>query len=172
MRLSFAGSGQQQRRDPTAGDALHGAGIRAWREYLPARVAYDATSASLRDRIRVERAFRFGDLAELVLSDNRLRRDPHPCGEEGPGARFYQMEAKCPGRTAKGRSMLGAEQRRWLVDRLARSEARWKLWASSVPLTPIGYGSGASRSYLTLDTWAGFEHERRAILAELARRGV
>ncbi len=135
-------------------------------------MTYDAASASLRDRIRVERAFRFGKLAEIVLSDNRLRRDPHPCGETGPGARFYQMEAKCPGRTGKGRSMLGADQRRWLVDRLARSEARWKLWGSSVPLTPIGYGSGPSRAFLTLDTWAGFEHERRAILAELGRRGV
>ena len=158
--------------DPQKSDAVHAAGIRAWWENLPVRVRYDPASASLRDRIRIERSFRFGKLADLFLTDGRLRRDPHPCGEEGPGVRFYRMAAKCPDRLAEGRTMLGEEQRAWLVDGLAESPALWKLWATSVPLTPVGYGSGPGRLFLTYDTWMGYEHERRRILGDLAGRGV
>lgn len=146
-------------------------GIRAWYEYMPARVRYDATSTSLRDRIRVERSFRFGSLAEIYLTDGRLRRDAHPCGE-ARADRFNRAAAICPGRTARGRSMLDDAQRRWLVDGLASSTAQWKLWGNSVPLTSVGYGFGAERIFLTLDTWAGFAAERRTILGELRRRGV
>jgi alkaline phosphatase D len=151
---------------------MHAGGIRAWWEYLPLRAPYDEIAPSPRDRLRLQRSFRFGKLAELFVTDDRLRRDAHPCGERGPGDRIYRMDATCPGRTAPGRTMLGDEQRRWLVDGLAGSAARWKLWATSVPLTPVGYGSGPGRLFLTLDTWTGYEHERRAILGELAQRGV
>lgn len=157
--------------DATASDAVHAGGIRAFWEYLPVRPPYDER-ASLRDRLRLERSFRFGKLAELHLSDTRLARDPHPCGEKAVGERLFRMEAKCPGRTADDRTMLGAEQRTRLIDGLARSDARWKLWATPVPLTPFGYGSGAGRLFLTLDSWAGYASERRAILGALAARGV
>ena len=158
--------------DSPASDAMHAGGIQAWWEYMPVRARYDDGAANPRDRLRIERAFRFGKLAELFVTDERLRRDAHPCGERGPGERVYRMDATCPGRTARGRTMLGDEQRRWLVDGLAGSSARWKLWANSVPLTPIGYGAGPGRMFLTLDTWTGYEHERRAILRELATRNV
>lgn len=158
--------------DPAASDELHAGGIRAWSEYLPVRPRYDSTKPRPSDRIRVERSFRFGNLAELFLTDTRLRRDAHPCGEGAIGERLFRMEATCPQRRAPGRSMLGEEQRRWLVDGLAGSRSRWKLWGTSVPLSSVGYGSGPGRIFLTLDTWAGFEHERRGILSELESRGI
>jgi alkaline phosphatase D len=158
--------------DPAASDRMHAGGIRAWWEYMPVRVPYDDAVASPRDRLHIERAFRFGTLAELFVTDERLRRDAHPCGEGGAGERAYKMDATCPGRMAADRTMLGDAQRRWLVDGVAGSTARWKLWANSVPMTPIGYGGGSGRLFLTLDTWTGYEYERRAILGELAARKV
>ena len=157
--------------DPITSTIMTAGGVRAWYEYMPARVRYDAGSASLRDRIRVERSFRFGSLAEIYLTDDRLRRDAHPCGETRAD-RFNKAASACPARTAAGRSMLDDAQRQWLIDGLASSTAQWKLWGNSVPLTSIGYGFGGKRIFLTLDTWAGFAAERRTILAELARRGV
>jgi alkaline phosphatase D len=155
--------------DPRRSDAMHAGGIRAWWEYLPLRAPYDAAAASPRDRLRLTRSFRFGTLADLFVTDERLWRDGHPCGERH---RVNQSDAMCPGRTAAGRTMLGDEQRRWVVDGLASSRARWKLWANSVPLTPVGFGSGVTRVFLTVDEWTGYAHERGDILHELATRNV
>ncbi len=158
--------------DPVASNAVHEAGIRAWSEYMPVRPTLDPAAPDPRDRIHLERTFRFGSLGEIFVSEARLRRDPHPCGEKFMGERFFKMEAKCPGRTAENRTMLGPEQRDRLIEAVARSNAQWKLWVTSVPLTPVGYGSGPGRMLLSLDTWAGYEHERSAILSAFQSRGI
>jgi alkaline phosphatase D len=55
-----------------------------------------------------------------------------------------------------GRTMLGAEQKQWLKDRLQRSNARWKLIMNEVPLVQL-YA-------LPYDRWEGYAAERREIL--------
>jgi alkaline phosphatase D len=121
------------------------AGLRAFREYWPVAGADD-----------LARRFRWGRWLELFLLDTRRHRDP-ACRPDGPG-----------------KTMLGAHQRRWLVDALAASDARWKVVVSSVPLS-------IAKGFPCGDTWAarwlflrhtGFAAERDALLAELGRRGV
>jgi alkaline phosphatase D len=77
-------------------------------------------------------------------------------------------------RDGAGKTMLGAAQRQWLVDAVARSSATWKVIVSSVPFSiargwPFG-DSWARRSVLGYDT--GFAAERDALFRELAARGV
>jgi alkaline phosphatase D len=105
---------------------------------------------------RLHRSVRWGRLVEIFVLDTRQHRSAN-WRRDGPG-----------------KSMLGAEQRRWLVDALAASTATWKVVVSSVPLSiakgwPFG-DSWARRRVLGYET--GFAAERDALLAEVQRRGV
>lgn len=78
-------------------------------------------------------------------------------------------------RQAQGQaSALGAVQHAWLRERLHASDARWKLVASSVSMTPMVVDLARPdldapalyrrRFYLNVDQWDGFPGERAALL--------
>jgi alkaline phosphatase D len=134
-------------------EPLTAAGLRAFLDYWP--IAPPAEEPT-----RLYRAARWGRLVELFVLDTRQYRSRNT-DPDGPG-----------------KTMLGAAQRRWLVDGLARSGAEWKLVATSVPLS-VGTGRAAR------DGWAstanpldpagddtGFEHELLGIVREIAARHV
>jgi alkaline phosphatase D len=54
------------------------------------------------------------------------------------------------------RTMLGAEQKSWLLERLERSDARWKLIMNQVPITQL--------FVLPYDRWEGYAAERQELL--------
>lgn len=109
------------------------AGLRAWDEWFP-----------LRERGRRYRSLRWGSLAEIFVLDCRLHRSAN-ADPDGPD-----------------KTMLGAEQRAWLLESLAASAAPFKLVATSVPLD---YGQPA-------DSWQAFARERDELLAEIAARRI
>jgi alkaline phosphatase D len=78
-------------------------------------------------------------------------------------------------RNAQGQPpALGDAQAAWLRERLAASDARWKLVASSVSMVPMVVDLARPdldapelyrrRFYLNVDQWDGFPHERRELL--------
>jgi phosphodiesterase/alkaline phosphatase D-like protein len=88
----------------------------------------------------IYQAFTVGDV-RILMTDPRSARD-QPAG-----------------------TMLGEEQRRWLVDQLASaSEYGLVVWVNGSPWV----GAAESGS----DTWAGFAEERRAISNVIAENGV
>ncbi|MCU1388364.1 MAG: alkaline phosphatase [Ilumatobacteraceae bacterium] len=134
-------------------------------EWLPARKP---------DPNQPERAFRsveLGGLAELFLMDYRSRRDRPVFG----------AEMSDPTRTA-----LGAEQRAWLVDRIAHSPAHWRLIGNPSPFAQTwqpGLSDDLHRSMRALkfmhatedtvdeDQWDGYPAERDAILTAIDAAG-
>ena len=64
-----------------------------------------------------------------------------------------------------GRSMLGPEQKAWLLDGLATSTATFKLIAS-----PVAWADGAKPN--SIDTWSGFSDEREEIFSFIETRGI
>jgi alkaline phosphatase D len=73
------------------------------------------------ERYRLYRRFVWGHELELIVLDNRQYRDAN-AKPDGPG-----------------KTMLGARQLAWLLESLARSKARWKIVATSVPFSvPTG----------------------------------
>lgn len=112
-----------------ADPARHAAALAAWDAWFPRRG----------DGPRYRR-WRWGALCECFLLD----------------CRNYRSANDAPDGPAK--TMLGAVQRRWLVDGLRASTAPFKLVFSSVPLD---FGNAD-------DHWAAFADERDAILGELA----
>ncbi|MBK9030975.1 MAG: alkaline phosphatase D family protein [Myxococcales bacterium] len=111
----------------------HAAALAAWDAWFPHRG----------DGPRY-RSWRWGLLCECFLLDCRAYRSANDA-PDGPT-----------------KTMLGAEQRAWLVDGLRASTATFKLVFTSVPLD---YGVG-------VDHWATFAVERDGILDELAAAGV
>jgi alkaline phosphatase D len=129
-------------------------GRQAFLEYFPVVTGAD-------DPHRMYRSVRWGRLLEIFILDTRQYRSDN--GEpDGPG-----------------KTMLGAAQRRWLVDGLTASTATWKVVVTSVPLA-VPTGRPERR-----DSWTdvnvfglapehgtGFVTERDAILRTLRARGV
>ena len=161
--------------DANADPARRSAASQAWAEYMPADVAFDPTADPV-DQIRVHRRFAFGDLVDLVLTDERLHRDGPPCGLARED-RYATLG--CVARHDPDRTMLGAEQRRWLVDSLTTSTRRWKLWGNETMLMPFRLPAWLARRLhphardvpmltevlVSLDQWDGYPAER-AMLAD------
>lgn len=97
----------------------------------------------------IHRSFRWGSEVELFLLD----------------ARSYRSRNDLP--DSPGKTMLGAEQREWLVRGVAESTATWKLVAGEVPLSIPTGDEGARDGWADAGEDTGFEHELRAILADL-----
>jgi alkaline phosphatase D len=132
------------------------AAVRAWFEWMPAReTASDPTSGP-----RIERAFRFGDLAELVMLDARL---------VGRDAQCRPADRAC---LADGsRRLLGAEQERWLVERLAASSAEgvaWRVVGQQVVFTPLARPGARPNP----DAWDGYAAERARLLDAIEARRI
>jgi alkaline phosphatase D len=141
------------RRDDGDPVAIRRAAYQAWYEHMPVRLALPEDPLYL----PIHRKFRFGDLATIFALDGRQYRDPPPCdGEMGP---------PCEEMLAGGRSMLGAEQREWLLTGLARSTAHWNLVAQPVLFSPVLFELG----FANPDQWDGYVDERQTILDALAR---
>ena len=137
--------------------ALRQAANQAWSEYGLANVSFDP-SEDWEHSIRVYRTFAFGTLAELIVTDERLYRDGPPCGSSEYGERYFTLG--CSEMHDKNRTMLGLEQREWFLNRIATTEATWKLWANEVMLMQLKLGP----VYVELDQWDGYQQERNLIL--------
>jgi alkaline phosphatase D len=156
-----------------ADPARRSAASQAWVEYLPADVAFDPTAEPL-DQIRIYRRAVFGDLVDLVLTDERLYRDGPPCGLAREDR--YATHG-CAARHDPDRTMLGAAQRRWLIDTLTGSTRPWKLWANETMLLPFRLPGWLARRLhphagdvpmrsevlVSLDQWDGYTAERATL---------
>jgi alkaline phosphatase D len=84
--------------------------------------------------------------------------------------RQYRDANIAPDSAARPKTMLGDEQRRWLLDALRRSAATWKVIVSSVPLSvPTGTLLIGHDGWTGAGVGDGFEHERDAILRTMQR---
>jgi alkaline phosphatase D len=151
--------------DPEFMQGLTTDAIHAWWEYMPVQVRYDPSATSLHERFRLWRAFEFGDLLELIVTDERLFRSAPRAGLPTGGA--VSPENEPPGRT-----MLGAEQREWFVEEVTNSEALWTVWCDEVLTVPFRVGAGRASLYPVPGSWDGYTRERREIARALDRADV
>ncbi len=110
--------------------ARYAAAVQVWDEFFPQR----APDGEIRYR-----RWRWGAHLECFLLDCRRFRSDNAAPDDAD------------------KTMLGAEQRRWLIDGVTRSTATFKLVLTSVPLD-FGVGN---------DHWASFKTERDAVFAAL-----
>lgn len=118
---------------------------------------------------KVYRSIQYGDLMELILLDTRLE------GREGPIYNISDERLYDPERT-----ILGQEQKAWLLDRLKHSPARWKIIGQQVVFAEFNIGWTASQVNLSyeetegvfLDIWDGFPAERSEIISFLEEESI
>jgi len=110
--------------------ARYAAAVQVWDEFFPQR----APAGEIRYR-----RWRWGAHLECFLLDCRRFRSANDAVDDAQ------------------KTMLGAEQHRWLIDGVTGSAATFKLILTSIPLD---YGTGD-------DHWASFKTERDAMLAAL-----
>ncbi|WP_141733226.1 alkaline phosphatase D family protein [Oligoflexus tunisiensis] len=141
---------------------------KAWTEYVPARVQLDENASHPFAFLKIYRKFQFGNLAELFMTDTRSYRTP-----QVDSMADAAMEATDD---PASHTMLGAEQRSWLVNGMAQSKAHWKLWGNQTLLSQFGVLERISHRTLMLlagyDAWDGYHGERQKVLRELKNRGV
>ncbi|MBI2526947.1 MAG: alkaline phosphatase D family protein [Candidatus Rokubacteria bacterium] len=134
-------------------DRLMPTGRRAFLDYFPVEPPHSEPG-------RLYRQFQWGRRLELFILDTRQYRSPntHP---DGPG-----------------KTMLGAAQKRWLVEGVPASTATWKVVVTSVSLSvPTGRGARDSWSNANIlgfpeEGGTGFAVERDAILRAFREAGV
>jgi alkaline phosphatase D len=146
-------------------DPQRAGAVGAFFEHLPVRTSRPG---------RIDRSLRWGDLAELFLTDQRTFRDPTL---KEDGALGTSSSAR-PEIFDPARTMLGAEQREWLLDGLGGSTARWKVLGSQLMVAPFRSfvrlpGQPVNGGvYFNLTQWDGYAAERGALLERLSANGA
>ncbi|MGX1540999.1 alkaline phosphatase D family protein [Streptomyces adustus] len=127
--------------------ARRAAAFQAFYEHMPIRAAQKPSGPD----VLMYRSLDFGPLARLHVLDTRQYRDDQATTAAGA------MEA--------GRVIMGDTQRKWLVNSMRTSGARWNLVASQVMMAETDFLAGVGKEW-SYDAWDGYQKERATLLAE------
>jgi len=142
------------------------AAYQAWYEHTPIRLAEppEGSSPDDFDELRVNRGFRFGNLAGMFVIETRQHAAPPACrtttgysADQGP---------LCSAADDPERSNLGAAQEKWLFGELDRADARWNILANPVMLADMNIGTPEAPQYYR-DMWIGYPAARERLLAKI-----
>ncbi len=150
--------------------------------------------------IRIYRAFRFGMLMHLVMTDERLYRDDHVVseaaiararghdpvpGDNAAGSRYFvkqdvpqRFEARDTAQLGRASSVLGPEQTQWWKTTLKGSPAIWKVWGNEVMLNRLWFEmpgapkNPAARLVVDCDAWDGYPAHKHELFAYLKEQGI
>jgi alkaline phosphatase D len=175
----------------------------AWAEYMPVDfgdVSFDLANPAY-DNIRLYRDFRFGTLAHLVMTDERLYRDDHVVpeaqvaallehdpvgGNDRIGSRYLvprvlldSGELAATLRLRRRPSILGPTQSAWWKDTMAGSPAQWKVWGNPVTLNRMWLDLRQrlpapfnQQFVLDADAWDGYPSHRADLVGFLKERAI
>jgi alkaline phosphatase D len=120
------------------------AAYKAYLEWMPVR-------ESTQPGIRLYRAFRFGDLTDLIMLDTRALRDQQVDGRDAAALADPR------------RSLMGADQEAWFFDQLRgsqRADIRWRLLGQQILFAPLSVpGLPVQRP----DVWDGYPAARTRV---------
>ena len=107
--------------------------------------------------LKIWRAFRFGDLVELVMLDTRLWARSPQGGWDDPSVL-----------TDPSRTLLGDDQESWMSERLQASEATWALIGQQVMVGQLMIDEYAFNP----DQWDGYQPSRDALFDAIEGAGA
>ena len=153
-----------ERLQPNFGEQ-RSAAYRAYWEHLP----FPKSARPRGPDMRIVGRTDWGALARVHLLDGRQHRDPQACPRFGRGGSNTVSATDCPSLANPRRSMLGAEQERWLEDGWDTTRP-WNLVAQQTLLARFAWtGDGAAPTVWT-DGWSGYPAARERLLASVAQR--
>ena len=116
----------------------------AWWEHQPVRVPRARSWADL----NITRSLDWGPLARLWVLDTRQYRSDQACGD---GSQLVP----CGDWNDPARTLLGAEQERWLFEGLSRPFAGWRVLLNQIRIAPFDHAPGTDRR-VSMDHWSGY----------------
>jgi alkaline phosphatase D len=147
--------------------ARKAAAFQAYYEHMPLRLSARPAHGELRLYTRAA----FGDLLELNILDARQYRDLPACLDEKREARRWVTPASCPAIAEKTRTMLGAEQEKWLLRGLGTQRCRWNALAQHGVFAPLDMLEDEGLQ-LSQDGWDGYFASRQRILDVIRQRSI
>jgi alkaline phosphatase D len=156
----WAGPHPEDDQSPEAFLLRRAAAYQAFYEFMPLR----RSSMPRGPDALLYRRLSFGNLLEMNVLDTRQYRGDQPC--DAPVA------PSCPAHLLADRTILGPEQRAWLLEGLSVSRARWNVLAQQVLMARFRAYTREGEEAWSMDKWDGYPAERRAVLEALADSGA
>jgi len=156
-------AGGIDKEDPRNKAALaeRAAGYQAFYEHMPVRAPRPQGPD-----LKLYRSVGYGELATFFVLDTRQYRSPEIalCQEQDQTPSGY-----CPASVDPTRTMLGIDQRGWLLKGLSDSAAAWNFVAQSVRFAQQDSNPDATKhTFDGVDNWMGYVADRQLILDRFA----
>ena len=144
------------------------AAYQAYWEHMP----FPKSARPREGSMRIHGHLDWGRLARIHLLDNRQYRDPQVCPRPGRllGSNTVSLKA-CPELLDPKRSLLGAEQERWLAEGWSL-ERPWNLVAQQTLMSRLSWTDPATEPSYWTDGWDGYAPARQRLLGTAAQRQV
>lgn len=121
--------------------------------------------------IQIFRQVNYGNLATFFILDTRQYRDDQPQCDDAD-----RIDGYCPGSLDPDLTIMGAEQREWLLNGLANSSARWNFVAQQTHFAPYDRQEGSGKIYgggNRQDPWGdGYVAERTDVINAFEDTGI
>src|SRR2546426_3541064 len=158
---NYAGGIDRDDQHNKAALAERAAGYQAFYEHMPVRAPRPQGPA-----LKLYRSFSYGGLATFFVLDTRQYRSPEValCRELDQTPSGY-----CPASIDPTRTMLGADQRGWLLKGLSASASSWDFVAQSVRFAQQDSNPDLGKhTFDGVDNWMGYVADRQSILDQFA----
>lgn len=147
---SYADGAQNHQPDEDDWEVRKANALRAFYEWIPVRRSSSETG--------LFRSLSYGNMAELFMIDGRVEGRSEPVSSYTDSLRYDTA-----------RTMLGAAQRNWLLERLSTSKAKWRVLVNDVMFAPMDLGKFAGDRRFNMDAWDGYEGDRNRIFDVLEK---
>jgi alkaline phosphatase D len=114
--------------------------------------------------IGLHRRLHFGTLIDLSVLDTRQYRSKQACGGGS--------KAACAEAVDRARTMLGAEQEKWLFENLAAARSTWTVLGQQVPTFARDLRQIDPAARFQMDKWDGYVAARNRLYARLKETGA
>ena len=156
----YTGDRSPRMGDPAQFLRVRAAAYQSYWEHMPLPMAAAPSGSAM----RIYDRYRFGDMLDLTLLDDRQYRSHPPCGG---GRTSATSTADCSERGDAARTMLGAEQERWFAERMADAQGRWTIVAQQTLMAELDRKAGEGKSFW-MDGWDGHPAARERLLGAIA----
>ena len=161
----YANALDEHNGDPAAFLRRRAAAYKAFYEHQPVRSAPPHGPD-----MRIYRTLDWGALAQFQIIDDRQYRGPRACQPPGlveQHKTYRSLVYRCPEIADPRRTMLGAAQEAWLMNRLGETRARWNLLTQQTLMhdqTRIDPDHPERGPQVPADTWSAYTATRDRIL--------
>ncbi|MGJ7919104.1 alkaline phosphatase D family protein [Neobacillus sp. LXY-4] len=135
------------------------AAYQAYYEHMPLR----KSSMPYDGGMQLYRQFSYGNLANFYVLDTRQYRDDQANGD---GSKAQTPESLDPKRT-----LLGADQEKWLFDHLGNSKSYWNVIPQQIFFAQRKFGTSTAPKF-SMDAWDGYPAARQRVTDFIAGKNM